>query len=76
MMEIKQTWLPIGMDLNGTRDEFWAGLNEPRPHLESLEQLIEDFRDTLDIFDSQAQLLHRMLHRMEEKLDATELAAT
>ena len=54
MIEIQQTLLHIGMDLNGTRDEFGAELKEPQPHLETLEQLIEDFRETLDVLDNQA----------------------
>lgn len=76
MIEIQQTLLHIGMDLNGTRDEFGAELKEPQPHLETLEQLIEDFRETLDVLDNQARMLRLAQRRMEEKLDAIEPAAT
>lgn len=76
MIEIQQTLLHIGMDLNGTRDEFRAELKEPQPHLEMLEQLIEDFRETLDVLDNQARMLRLAQRRMEEKLDAIEPAAT
>ena len=76
MIEIQQTLLDIGMNLNDTRDEFRAELKGPQPHLETLEQLIEDFRDTLDVLDNQARMLRLALQRMEEKLDAIEPAAT
>jgi predicted nucleic acid-binding Zn-ribbon protein len=76
MMEIQQTLLHIGMDLNGTKDEFRAELVGPQPHLETLEQLIENFRETLDVLDNQAQMLRLALQRMEEKLDAIEPAET
>ena len=75
-MEIRQTLLDIGMNLNDTRDVFRTELKERPPHLETLEQLIEDFRDTLDVLDNQARMLHLALQRMEEKLDAIEPAAT
>lgn len=73
-MEIQQTLLDIGMNLNDTRDEFRAELKGPQPHLETLEQLIEDFRDTLDVLDNQSGMLRLALQRMEEKLDAIESA--
>ena len=76
MIEIQQTLLHIGMNLNGTKDEFRAELKGPQTHLETLEQLIEDFSDTLDVLDNQARMLRFTLRRMEEKLDAIELAAT
>ena len=75
-MEIRKTLLDIGMNLNDTRDVFRTELKEQPPHLETLEQLIEDFRDTLDVLDNQARMLRLTLRRMEEKLDAIELAAT
>lgn len=71
-MSIPHTLLHIGMGLNGTRDEFRAQLKEPQPHIETLEQLIEDFRETLDVLDNQARMLRLALRRMEEKLDAIE----
>ena len=76
MIEIQQTLQDIGMNLNGTRDVFRTELKEQPPHLETLEQLIEDFRDTLDVLDNQARMLRLALQRMEEKLDAIEPAAT
>ena len=75
-MEIRQTLLDIGMNLNDTRDVFHTELKEQPPHIETLEQLIEDFRDTLDVLDNQARMLRLALQRMEEKLDAIEPAAT
>lgn len=74
MMEIQQTLLDIGMNLNDTRDEFRTELKEQPPHLETLEQLIEDFRDTLDVLDNQARMLRLALRRMEQKLDAVDSA--
>lgn len=76
MIEIQQTLQDIGMNLNDTRDVFRTELKEQPPHLETLEQLIEDFRDTLDVLDNQARMLRLALQRMEEKLDAIEPAAT
>lgn len=76
MIEIQQTLLDIGMNLNDTRNEFRAEIKAQQPHLETLEQLIEDFRDTLDVLDNQARMLRLALQRMEEKLDAIEPAAT
>lgn len=76
VIEIQQTLQDIGMNLNDTRDVFRTELKEQPPHLETLEQLIEDFRDTLDVLDNQARMLRLALQRMEEKLDAIEPAAT
>lgn len=76
MIEIQQTLLDIGMNLNDTRNEFRGELKAQQPHLETLEQLIEDFRDTLDVLDNQARMLRLALRRMEEKVDVMEPAAT
>ena len=76
MIEIQQTLQDFGMNLNDTRDVFRAELKEPQPHIETLEQLIEDFRDTLDDLDNHSRMLRLALQRMEEKLDAVEPAAT
>lgn len=76
MIEIQQTLQDFGMNLNDTRDVFHAELKEPQPHLVTLEQFIEDFRDTLDVLDNQAGMLRLALQRVEEKLDAIEPTAT
>ena len=72
MIEIQQTLQDIGINLNDTRDVFRAELKGQQPHIETLEQLIEDFRDTLDVLDNQTRMLRLALQRMEEKLDAIE----
>ena len=76
MIEIQQTLQDFGMNLNDTRDVFHAELKEQPPNIETLEQLIEDFRDTLDDLDNHSRMLRLALQRMEEKLDAVEPAAT
>lgn len=76
MIEIQQTLQDFGMNLNDTRDVFHAELKEQPLHIETLEQLIEDFRDTLDDLDNHSRMLRLALQRMEEKLDAVEPAAT
>lgn len=68
--------LDFELQLNGTMCVFRAELKKPKPHLETLEQIVEDFRDILDILDSEAQSLRTELHRMEGARDAVELAAT
>lgn len=60
----------IQLELNGTMCEFRAELKRPQPRLEMLEQIVDDFRDTLDHLDSQAQVLRWRLRLMEDKLDA------
>lgn len=76
MIEIQQTLQDFGMNLNDTRDVFHAELKEQPPNIETLEQLIEDFRDTLDDLDNHSRMLRLALQRMEENLDKIEPAET